>query len=82
MRRPDGRPASASERFEAGETLQASGVYKAPYAGLHGWWWENTGKTEVTIRVQTAGFYSQALMFAGSPDGEPFEVQDPPPPTQ
>lgn len=79
---PDGKPLSASERFEAGESATASGVYTAPYSGLHGWWWENTGMKEVTIRIQTAGFYSQAMMFSDSPEGEPFEVQDPPPPPE
>ena len=79
---PDGKPISASERFEAGEVTQASGVYKAPYTGLHGWWWQNNGQKEVTIRIQTAGFYSQAMMFSGSPEGEPFPVQDPPPPPE
>ena len=79
---PDGRPVSASERFEAGEVTQASGVYKAPYAGLHGWWWQNNGTKEVNIRIYTAGFYSEARMFAGRPDGEPFDVKDPPAPEQ
>jgi hypothetical protein len=62
---PDGMPTSESERFEAGESTEISGVYTAPYAGLHGWWWENTGTRPVTIRVQSAGFYSQAMMFGG-----------------
>ena len=79
---PDGRPIEASERFEAGEVTQASGVYKAPYAGLHGWWWQNNGTKEVNIRIHTAGFYSEARMFAGRPEGEPFEVKDPPAPEQ
>jgi len=79
---PDGKPVSASERFEAGETTQASGVYKAPYTGLHGWWWQNSGKEIVNIRIQTAGFYSQAMMFGGGPDGDPVEVQDPPNPVE
>ena len=76
---PDGKPVSASERFEAAEKNQAHGVYTAPYAGLHGWWWENSGKEEVTIKITTAGFYESATMFS---DGEPtpFEVKDPPPP--
>lgn len=79
---PDGKPVSASERFEAGEAMQGAGSYKAPYAGLHGWWWENRGTREVNIRVQAAGFFTQAMMFTGSPAGEPFEVQDPPVPPQ
>ena len=78
---PDGKPLSASDRFQAAETEQAHGVYVAPYPGLHGWWWENTSQETVTIRVTTAGFYTSATMFS---DGEqyPFDVADPPPPLE
>ena len=78
---PDGKPLSASQRFEAAEKDQAHGVYTAPYSGLHGWWWENRGNESVTIRLTTAGFYTAAIMFS---DGEqtPFTVKDPPPPEE
>jgi hypothetical protein len=78
---PDGKPISASERFEAAERQVVRGTYTAPYPGLHGWWWENTGKDFVNIKVQTAGFYTGAVMFSGS-EQTPFEVQDPPPPPE
>lgn len=76
---PDGKPPDASEAFENGEKDQGHGSYAAPYAGLHGWYWENKGKESVTFRLTTAGFYTSATMFA---DGEqyPYEVKDIPPP--
>ena len=78
---PDGKPISASERFQAAEVMEASGVYVAPYPGLHGWWWENSTDKDVMIRVNTAGFYTGATMFS---DGEPtpMEVADPPAPPE
>lgn len=75
---PDGKPISASERFMAGELSQSHGFYTAPYAGLHGWWWENSSKGTATIRINAAGFFTQAVMFA--PEPTEMEVQDPPVP--
>ena len=77
---PDGKPISASERFMAAETSQANGHYVAPYAGLHGWWWENSGKDIATIRINASGFFTGAVMFA--PEPTEMEVQDPPPPPE
>ena len=75
---PDGKPISASERFMAAETSGGSGMYTAPYAGLHGWWWENTSKGTATIRLNASGFFSKGVMFA--PEPYDMEVQDPPVP--
>jgi hypothetical protein len=78
---PDQGGAAASDSFEAGTKNEGHGSYMAPYAGIHGWYWKNTNPTEtVTITVQTAGFYSVAKMFAGSPEPTEMEVQEPPPP--
>jgi hypothetical protein len=79
---PDGKPISASETYFRGKASNGSGTYRAPYAGLHGWYWKNTGKEPVTITLNAAGFFSEARMFSGDPVGEPMEVRDPePPPT-
>jgi hypothetical protein len=79
---PDGKPISASETFFRGKASNGNGTYRAPYAGLHGWYWKNTGKEPVTITVHAAGFFNEARMFSGDPVGEPMEVRDPePPPT-
>jgi len=78
---PDQGGDAKSDSFEAGTKNEGHGSYVAPYAGIHGWYWKNTSTTEtVTIVVQTAGFYSVAKMFAGSPEPTDMPVSDPPPP--
>ena len=57
---PDGAPAGYAESFDAQESDQAHGTYTAPFPGIHGWYWENTGTDNVTISLTTAGFYSSA----------------------
>ena len=41
------------------------GSFTAPSTGIHGWFWENKGKKEVTFHVSTAGFYDSAKMLSG-----------------
>ena len=57
---PDGAPPGYAESFDAEETDRAHGSYIAPFSGIHGWYWENLGSDYVTIRLATAGFYSEA----------------------
>ena len=77
---PDGKPISASETFMRGAASSGQGTYRAPYPGLHGWYWKNTGKENVKILLNASGFFTEARMFSGDPVGEPMEVKDPPPP--
>ncbi len=35
------------------------GAFIAPFAGTHGWYWENVGKEPVTVRVKVSGFYER-----------------------
>jgi hypothetical protein len=60
---PAGRPASASETFERGSAREGRGSYVAPYDGIHGWFFENSGDNPVTVTVRTAGFYSASKEF-------------------
>lgn len=79
---PAGQGPEASDSFERGTASSGRGSYVAPYAGIHGWYWRNPTDRPVTITLNTAGFYSQARMFADDGVGEPVDVQDPaPPPT-
>ena len=57
---PDGAPPGYAESFDAQENDRANGTYTAPFSGIHGWYWENTGADAVTITLTTAGFYSNA----------------------
>jgi len=53
--------AAAEESFDKQQRQQASGSFAAPFAGIHGWYWENPGSVPVTIRLSTAGFYASAV---------------------
>jgi hypothetical protein len=55
----DGGP--AEESFDKRDRQRASGSFTAPFAGIHGWYWENPGGEPVTIRLTSSGFYSSAL---------------------
>ena len=58
---PDGAPPGYSESFDARESShEGHGTYTAPFSGIHGWYWENLGADEVTLRLTTAGFYRSA----------------------
>jgi hypothetical protein len=41
------------------------GSFTAPSTGIHGWFWENKGKTEIKFHVTTAGFYDSAKVLSG-----------------
>ena len=77
---PDGKPISASETYQRGQASSGSGDYRSPYPGLHGWYWHNTGKKDVKLVLNAAGFWTEAWMFSGDPTGDPMPLQDPAPP--
>jgi hypothetical protein len=61
---PDGAPRGYAESYEkAPATTSAAGTLTAPFAGIHGWYWQNTGSQPVTVTVKTAGFYRMAHEF-------------------
>jgi len=53
----------------------AYGSFTAPTTGIHGWFWENKGKTQIDIHLTTAGFYDSAKMYAGEKPDE-LEIHD------
>jgi hypothetical protein len=61
---PDGAPRGYAETYEKkNATDTASGTLTAPFAGIHGWYWENTSDKAVTVTVSAAGFYNMAHEF-------------------
>jgi hypothetical protein len=61
---PDGAPRGYAESYEKADAKNhAAGTLTAPFAGIHGWYWQNTGARPITITLQTAGFYSMAHEF-------------------
>lgn len=51
----------AEDSFDKAERREGSGSLTAPFTGIHGWYWENTGGTPITIRLTTSGFYGSAV---------------------
>ena len=54
---------SASESFDKQARREDYGSFTAPFAGIHGWFWENPGGESVTVRLSSAGFYDSATEF-------------------
>lgn len=61
-----GEPPNAGNTFTSywlGENQSAAnGSFTAPFAGTHGWYWENKTDSAVTITLNTNGFYSGLYM--------------------
>lgn len=60
---PDGADDHDEQSFDRRQGSEASGTHTAPFAGLHGWMWENPGGTPITVTLTSAGFYSSATEF-------------------
>ena len=61
---PDGAPSGYAESFEKRNAVAtASGTLTAPFSGIHGWYWENPGDTELTVTLSAAGFYNMSHEF-------------------
>jgi hypothetical protein len=75
---PEGKPSSASESFDKGETSQRRGAYTAPYDGIHGWYWENGTNRDITVTLHTAGFYEEGRLFLPKQPAETIEIPERP----
>jgi hypothetical protein len=61
---PDGAPPGYAQSYEKGQSRdKASGTLTAPFPGIHGWYWENIGDTDLTVTLRTAGFYNMSHEF-------------------
>jgi hypothetical protein len=61
---PDGAPQGYAQTYEKGQSRdKASGTLTAPFPGIHGWYWENIGDTDLTVTLRTAGFYNMSHEF-------------------
>ena len=67
---PAGLGPEYSESYEQGNADRRMGSFHAPFAGIHGWFWENRGSSTVTVKLFSAGFYQTSTVFA---DGGEFE---------
>ena len=53
-------PTLKVETYEKQENDRASGALTAAFAGIHGWYFENPSDRDVTISVNSAGFFTSA----------------------
>lgn len=60
---PDGAPEGFAESFEKSVAQTASGTLTAPFAGIHGWYWENPSDQDVSVTLTAAGFYNMSHEF-------------------
>lgn len=68
--------ADAEESYARQVASEQMGAYQAAFNGMHGWFWENRGFEEITLRLKTAGFYVNATEYrgGGSTDRSPEAV--------
>jgi hypothetical protein len=67
---PDGAAEGYAETFSKSRASDAKGSYTAPFPGIHGWFWQNRGQEDVTVVLESSGYYSSATEFR---DGREFE---------
>jgi hypothetical protein len=66
---PDAGPKGYAETFDKHDSRDAAnGNYVAPFAGIHGWYWENRTDRDVTLKLVSAGHYSESLEFRRKQD--------------
>ena len=58
---PEGAAPGYAESFAKSRSQGDSGNYTAPFAGIHGWFWQNRGQSDITVKLKTVGFYPFAL---------------------
>ena len=64
--RPDAADGEFTSYWEERELAQGKGVFTAPFAGTHGWYWRNKGETPVSVTVRVAGFHQELFEPEGS----------------
>src|SRR5688572_1852312 len=64
---PDGGPRGYAQTYEKQDSSPAaSGTLTAPFAGIHGWYWENRTGSPVTVTLKSSGFYTLSHEFLES----------------
>lgn len=66
---PEGAAPGYAETFSKSRASSDTGSYSAPFNGIHGWYWQNRGRQEVKLTLQTQGYYSESIEMR---DGREF----------
>jgi hypothetical protein len=62
---PDGAAPGYAQSFSKTRGNSSGGSYTAPFAGIHGWYWQNRGQQDITLTLETSGFYHEAVEMRG-----------------
>ena len=46
------------------------GSFHAPFAGIHGWFWENRSLNTIVVEVYSSGYYQTSTVFRDGGDYE------------
>ncbi len=65
---PSGLGAEYAESFEQGNADRRMGSFYAPFAGIHGWFWENRSLDTITVKLYSSGFYQTSTVFRDGGD--------------
>jgi hypothetical protein len=55
--RPNAQEGEFTSFWKERALSSAQGAYTARFDGTHGWYWRNRSETDITIKLNTAGFY-------------------------
>jgi hypothetical protein len=75
---PDRGGNPATESFAIADAPSQTAVYVAPFAGIHGWFWQNQTLDNVTVSIDATGAFAGAVIFDQAGE-HPRELMPPPP---
>jgi hypothetical protein len=58
---PDVKGSAEVISYDKRRLRGSNGSLAAPFTGIHGWYWENTTGSPVTVKVSAAGFFAGGL---------------------
>mgnify|MGYP000079562162 CR=1 FL=1 len=67
---PAGLGEEGVQSFKQATGDSQTGSFHAPFAGIHGWFWENRGRSTVTVTVNAAGYFYASTVFRDGGDYE------------
>lgn len=67
---PDGAAPGFAQSFEKSRSKGEAGSYTAPFAGIHGWFWQNRTEEKASLTLRSCGFFSDAFEMR---DGHTFK---------
>lgn len=71
--RTDGQATS----FDKSTRQESHGTFTAPFAGQHGWYWENPGGEPVRITIKSGGFYASSIEYRSDKTSVPHTLTTP-----